>query len=120
MNFGLGIWKRKKGIKMKELTEAVEFVVSLANGLGKAAEDGEVGAGDFAYLLPLLYKLPSAVDGVGKIPAELKEIDAEKMSVLTEMVKEKLDVPQDKIELAVEGGLDIAVRLYALVQKLKA
>lgn len=105
---------------MKELTEVIEFVAELANAAGKAAEDGKPDLGDAIHMIPLLYKLPSAIDGAGKIPEEAKSLDKEKMDELAAHFKDKLKLPQEKIELAIEDSLDIALRLYALVQKLKA
>jgi len=124
MNLGLGIWKRKKGeSKMqetKELSEVIEFVAELASALGKAAEDGKPTLSDAMYLAPLIYKLPSALDGAGKIPEEASKLDKAKMDALAEEFKDKLKLPQEKLEMAIEESLDIALRLYALVQKLKA
>jgi hypothetical protein len=123
MSLGLGIWKRKRGKNkmsdVKELSEVIEFVAELASALGKAAEDGKPTLSDAIYLAPLVYKLPSALDGAGKIPEEAANLDKEKMDALAEQFKEKLKLPQEKLEMAIEESLDIALRLYALVQKMK-
>jgi hypothetical protein len=124
MNLGLGIWKRKKGANkmkdVKELSEVIEFVAELASALGKAAEDGKATLSDAIYLAPLVYKLPSALDGAGKIPEEAAKLDKEKMEALVQQFKDKLKLPQEKLEIAIEESLDIALRMYALVQKMKA
>jgi hypothetical protein len=104
---------------VKELSEVIEFVAELASALGKAAEDGKPTLSDAIYLAPLVYKLPSALDGAGKIPEEAANLDKEKMDALAEQFKEKLKLPQEKLEMAIEESLDIALRLYALVQKMK-
>lgn len=104
----------------KELNEAVEFIVELANAIGKASEDKKATVSDAVHLMPLLYKIPSALDGLEMVPDEAKKMDAEKMAAMSAMIKEKLDLPQEKLELAIEGSLDILVRVYALAQSLKA
>lgn len=104
----------------KELGEVLKFVCALANGIGEAAKDGEVSLGDATHLIPLLYKLPAAVDGISEIPAEAKDLSGDEVEALVAMIKEELDLPQDKVEMAVEEGLDLALRLYSLVQKLRA
>jgi hypothetical protein len=103
----------------KELGEVLKFVCALANGIGEAAKDGEVSLGDATYLIPLLYKLPSAVDGMSELPAEASDLSDDEIAALVAMIKDELDLPQDKIEVAVEDGLDLAIRLYALVLKLR-
>lgn len=105
---------------VKELSEVIEFMAELANALGKAAEDKKATLSDALYLAPLVYKLPSALEGIDKIPQEAKKLDKEKMDLLAEKFKEKLKLPQEKLEMAIEDSLDISLRLYALVEKLKA
>lgn len=105
--------------EVKELKEVLGFVCALANGIGEAAKDGKVSLGDATQLIPLLYKLPAAVDGMSEIPAEAKDLSQDEVDELAKYIKEELDLPQDKVEMAVEEGLDIALKLYALVQKLK-
>jgi len=104
----------------KELGEVLKFICALANAVGEAAKDGEVSLGDAAHLIPLLYKLPAAADGMSEIPAEAKDLSQDEIDALIKMVKDELDLPQDKIEMAVEESLDVAIKLYALVVKLRA
>ena len=105
---------------IKEISEVVKFVCALGNAIGEAAKDGQVSLGDAAGLIPLLYKLPSAVDGIDQIPAEVKDLSEDEMAELAQLVKDELDLPQDKIEGAIEDAVGIAIQLYALVVKLKA
>lgn len=106
-------------MEAKELKEALKFICALANTIGEVAKDGEISLGDATHLIPLMYKLPSAVDGIAEIPAEVKELSSEDLAELAQLVKDELDLPQDKVEMAVEDGIDIALKLYALAQKLK-
>jgi hypothetical protein len=104
----------------KELGEVLKFVCALANGIGEAAKDGEISLGDATHLIPLMYKLPAAVDGIAELPAEASDLSGDEIAALVAMIKDELDLPQDKVEMAVEEGLDLALRLYSLVQKLRA
>lgn len=105
---------------VKELKEAVSFICSLANSIGKMAEKGQPTLADMMHLAPLMYKIPSAVDGIGEIPAELKSMSAAELDGLVQSIKDELDLPQDKVEKAIEDGVDIAVKLYLLAEKLRA
>lgn len=104
---------------IKELGEVVKFICAVSNAIGEAAKDGEISLGDAAHLVPLLYRLPSAVDGMADIPEEAKDLSQDELDELVKMVKDELDLPNDKVETAVESALEIAVQIYALVAKLK-
>ena len=103
---------------VSELSEAVEFVCALAGAVAEAAEDGKITLGDAAHLLPLIYKLPSAVEGLAEV--SLADLSEDDLAALSAKVKESLDLPSDKAELAIEEAVEISLKLYSLVQKLRA
>jgi hypothetical protein len=103
---------------VKEISEAVEFVCALANAVGEAAEDGKITMGDAAHLIPLLYKLPSAVEGLSDV--SFADLSLSDLEALNAKVKESLDLPADKVECAIEEAFDISLKLYNLVQNLRA
>jgi hypothetical protein len=105
---------------VKEISEVVKFVCSLANAIGEAAKDGEISLSDAAHIVPLLYKLPSAVEGIAEIADEAKDLSQDEVDELVKMIKDELDLPQEKVESGIEDALSIAVQIYALVIKLKA
>lgn len=104
----------------KELKEALLFVCALANSIGEIAEDGKMSLSDATHLIPLLFKIPSAIDGMADIPSEVAEMDLEDIEKLAQLVKDELDLPQDNIEEVIEEGIDLCLRLYAMAQKLRA
>ena len=103
---------------VKELSEAAEFICSLAVAIAEATEDGKITVGDTKHLIGLMYKLPSAVDGLSEIV--MADLSTEDLEAVSEVVKKNLELNNDKIEIAVEGAIDIAIQLYALVQKIRA
>lgn len=105
--------------KLKETKELVSFVCALANSLGKIGENGKPALRDVMHLVPLMYKIPTAIDGVDDIPQEVKAMSEADLAELVQSIKDELDLPQDKIEAAIEDGLDVAVKLYALAKKLR-
>lgn len=107
--------------KAKELKEILSFMCSLANAIGDStADDGKISRSEALGMLPLLYDVPSAFGGITEIPSEVGELSQEDIEELAQMVKDELDIPQDKIEEAIEDGIDLCLRLYALAQKLRA
>jgi len=106
--------------KAKELKELLLFMCAFGNALGKASDDGKISRGEVLEMLPLLSKVPSAFGGMTEIPAEVKELSEEDIAELAQFVKDELELPQDKVEEAIEGSIDICLKLYALAQKLRA
>jgi len=106
--------------KAKELKDVLSFMCSLANAIGEASDDGKISRGEALGMLPLLYNIPSVIDGISEIPSEVSELGQEDVEELAQMVKDELNLPQDKIEEAIEDGIDLCLRLYALAQKLRA
>lgn len=106
--------------KSKELKEILSFMCALANAIGEASEDGKISRGEALGMLPLLYNVPSAFGGMTEIPAEVADLSQEDIEELAQMIKDELNLPQDKVEEAIEDGIDLCLRLYALAQKLRA
>jgi|NOAtaT_5_FD_contig_31_1891763_length_422_multi_3_in_0_out_0_1 hypothetical protein len=106
--------------KTKELKDVLSFLCALANTIAEVSEDGKLSKTEALSLLPLLYKVPSAIEGIGEIPDEIADFSQEDIEELAQFVKNELDIPQDKIEIAIEDGIDLCLRLYALAQKLRA
>ena len=103
----------------KELGEVVKFVCSLASAAADAAKDGKVSLSDAAHLMPILYSLPSALDGLDHLVLEAQDLSEDELLELSELVKEHLDLPSDDIEEACEEAIDCALKLYSIVQKLR-
>jgi hypothetical protein len=106
--------------KTKELKDVLSFLCALANTIAEVSEDGKLSKTEALSLLPLLYKVPSAIEGIGEIPDEIADFSQEDIEELAQFVKDELNLPQDKIEIAIEDGIDLCLRLYALAQKLRA
>jgi hypothetical protein len=105
---------------IKELSDVVKFVGTLVSSVAEAAADGKGTIGDVAHVVPVLYSLPSAIDGLDEAVVEAKDLSADELSELAVVVKDALDLPDDKVESAVEELVDIALKLYGVVAKLKA
>lgn len=99
----------------KETKDLLDFALSLGNGLGNALEDG-FQLSDLALLLPALLKIGDALNGIGNVPAELADLDDTELADLKAFIQGKFDIPQDKIEPAIEQGIDLGIRVanYAL------
>jgi hypothetical protein len=104
----------------KELGEAVKFLCSLASAIADAAADGKATLADGAKLIPVLYQLPSALDGLEGAVEEAKDLSVDELAELSAMVKDTLDLEDDQLEEVCEEAVDCVLKLYALVLKIKA
>lgn len=103
---------------IKETKEALEFALALGTNLDKAIQDG-VQWTDVFTLIPVMTKLPTAIDGVNAIPAEIKDLSAEEKQELYDVV-ESLDLESAASEKLIEQGLKIALEIYRMVLMLRA
>lgn len=106
--------------KIKELKALVSFIVKIANDTGIALSDGKLTLSDVGLFVPVLFDLPSVVMGIGAVPSEILHLDSAEMSELIAQVQAELSLPQAKADAAIKGGIDIALKIFALVQSLKA
>jgi hypothetical protein len=103
----------------KELGEAVAFVCALASAISDAAADGKVTVADAVKLMPALYKIPSALDGLDEVVAEAKDLSGEELAELSALVKEQLDLEDDDLEAVCEEAVDCVLKLYSLALKVR-
>lgn len=104
---------------IKELSEAVSFMCSLASAISDAAADGKVTVADAVKLMPVLYKLPSALDGLDEVVNEAKDLSSEELAELSALVKEQLDLEDDELEAVCEEAVDCVLKLYSLALKVR-
>jgi hypothetical protein len=62
---------------------------------------------------------PGLMD-IGKIPAELKDLDEAEAQELYTYVKTELELSSPKIEEIVENALEIGLKIYSLISLIRA
>jgi len=107
----------KEGIK--ELKELVTFVAVLASAADKSTQDG-LGYDDIGEFVNAMLKAPNAFEGIDKVGAEIKDLDAAEMQELKDLVAAELNLVDDKLELVVEKAIVAIVNIYDIVLEVKA
>jgi hypothetical protein len=102
---------------VKELKEMLGFVLGLGNAFGKSMADGKIGWTDLANFLSPLMKAPAAFQGVTQIPGELADLDPTEKAEVLNYVRTEFDIPQDKVEEAVEDGLKLLGDIHTFIKK---
>ena len=95
-------------------------VLGLGLSVGQLVEalaDG-VGISDIAKLVGVVRKAPSAIAALksGKVLSELKDLDDTEKAELKAYVAAEFDLADDKIEAAIEAGLNVAIDLSDLLK----
>ena len=100
---------------MKELKEALSFALALGNALGQSLEDGKLDYSDLLNLWEPMTKAGDAVEGASKILAEIHALDDAATRELLDYAKATFDIPQDKMEAAVEASINVLLGILKLV-----
>lgn len=104
-----------KGIQ--ETKDLVIVAISLGNALGKAMADKKFNLADVGAFIDPMLNLPAALAGISEVPSEIEDMDEAERIELFETVKEKFDLPDDKVEAAIEEGLILATSIYNYVDR---
>ena len=99
----------------KEFEEMVAFGMGIGKAIASSLEDGKFDFGDVFKILPALMQANAAIQGMEKIPAELKDLDDAEYKALTEKFKAEFDLEDDEVEAKVELGYQIALKVAQLV-----
>ena len=104
----------------KDLKEALDFALSAAMVIDKNLQDGFQWTDVFS-LVPVLSKLPNAIDGIENVADELDALaeDEEGRAALIQYVKDLYDIDDDSAEALVEQGVRAGVEIGVLVMLLR-
>lgn len=94
----------------------VSSVAQFSTIASKIAADGKVDLMDLAQVPALLGALtPLASLEFSQVLPEVKDLDANELSILSETFAQLLDLPDDKMEIKVEAGLKLVGDLFKSV-----
>lgn len=117
------IGKKRKtlgGLEMtgiKETKEAMLFGISLAMAVDESTQDGFQWT-DILNMIPPMTKLPAAISGIEKVPAEIEDLDEQERAELVEAIQE-MDFVSDESEMIAEQALRVGVEIGNLILKIR-
>lgn len=94
----------------KESKELLIFLLELGNAVGAALKDGKFDLLDSLKFYRAALAAGQALQGVNKIPDEVKSWSEQDKAEILSMIK-YLDLPDDKLEAYAEQALSTAVIL---------
>ena len=89
---------------IEETKDLLDFGLTFGSVIGQAAENG-FQIGDLLLVVPALMKAPAAIEGIGQVPSELKNISDAEAVELKQFVRDKFDIPGDQLEAVIERAL---------------
>ena len=99
----------------QELKDVLAFALSVHMAYDKAKADGKIDLTDLPLAVGPIMKLLPAIDGISKVPAELKDLTDEERDALMEWAKAEYDIADDALEALVEGGIALALHVAQYV-----
>lgn len=104
----------KQGVK--ELTDVVKLGVAIANAGVMVAADKKVDLADLPTIMAILPLVPSALEGISKVPAEAADLDSAEGAALLATIATDLALPDGKAKAIVMASMKVAVDLKDLVE----
>ncbi len=118
---GTPVLTDKPGLEfgIDETKDVIKFGTSLANGLIKALKDGKIGLTDIADFIAPSTKLPAALSGISKVPAELNDLTELEMQELRDLVQSDLQVDDAKAKVIIDKSINVVYAIYGLVKEIQ-
>lgn len=104
-------------VGIKETKELLDFVIALGNATSISLEDGKFFWSEFTNYIGALIKLPVAIQDIEQVPVEMKDLDDAEAKELLQYAKDKLDIPEEELEVAIEEHLALGLEIYKLLMK---
>jgi hypothetical protein len=105
---------------VKELSEVLIFAIGLGEAVDLSLADKKIDLADLGLLVGPFTKAPAAIEGFDKVVDEIKDLDAAEMDEVKALVKDELNLSDDKLEEKIEAGVDFLGALHTFILKLRA
>ena len=87
-----------------KIKDALLACIEFGEALAARLEDGKVTTWEMITLIPKVLPIVQALRETKEIIAEFKDLTEEEVAELTVFVAENLDLEDDELEAAIEGG----------------
>lgn len=107
--------KPGESLGINETKDVVLFAVLFANALMKTFADNKVSLTDLPHFFNVALKLPAALSGINKVPAEIKDVDENEIKELIQIIKDNLGLETDQAKVVLQKSLNLVYAVYDLV-----
>lgn len=108
---------------MEKGIESIKFVVSwglsFVTDMSKALDDGKFKWHEALRFVDDFRKMPKLVENIHNIKDELNDLSSDERAELIFYVQQEFDIDNDKVEQAIEDGIEIALNIWGKIEKYK-
>lgn len=105
---------------IEETKQVVDLALVATKVLREVLADGKISLIEMLSFLKLRSAVGPAIDGIGKVPAELKDLSSEEARELTAHVMAQLKVDDVRAAEIAAASLETAASVFKLVKAIKA
>lgn len=99
-------------IGIEETKELLEWGFAVQEAISGSLEDGKINLADAPRFFPALVKSAKGIGGINKVGAELLDLSPTEEVELLDFVRERFDLPDDRLELLIEDTLYQLLEIY--------
>jgi hypothetical protein len=105
---------------IKGLQALLQFGIDLGVALERSlADDGKITVTDMAKFLGTIADVPGVFGSISDVPAEITDLDGAEVASLQQYVRDNFNIPEANIKAVVDGALQLAVDVFALIGAIK-
>ena len=102
-------------IGIDKIKDALLPCINFGEAIADRLEDGKISTWEYITLAPKIIPIIQELKNGKEIIAQFKDIDEAEAIELTEFFKAELDIPDDKLEEAIENGWGILMSILTYI-----
>lgn len=108
-----------QNVGIENLKTIILFGLIIGQKGYKALEDGKLELVETLDLLGETRKVPEVLEAIKRAPEELANLDMEEQQQIYSKVQAEFDLPNDKLEAAIEIGLRVTLNVVSSVYEVR-
>lgn len=105
---------------VENLKKFVKFACGFTEQVAEVLEDGKVQLLELPKFLDEVLEIPGLVKSWEAVKKELSELSPEERQEVYDYLKDEFDIPNDRVELAIEHSISWVMNTLALYEMFKA
>ena len=104
---------------IQSIKAVLELAIKLGQAVDTSLQNNKLDITDLQHFFGIVGSVAPAFEGFKSLKKELHDLDATEQEELALWVQENFNIADDKIEQAVENGLNLVGQLFLFVKSLK-
>lgn len=107
---------------IEHIKTVLKGIISFGEQIAEVLEDKKVQLIELPSFIDELLQIPGVIKALPHLKSELLDLDADERVELNNYIESELDIPNDKVEAAIEHAASVAIsfaELITLIGKIK-